>query len=188
MILYIHGFGSSGLGSKAKTLRENLQKELFLAPSLSYVPKLAINTLEQIIQGFQRYEEVKLIGSSLGGFYALYLADKLNLKAVLINPALKAPKDLELGVNKGVNYFDMSHFEFNHEHLESLKSYVVNEPKNKENYLVLVKKGDEVIDYRTSVTLFKDSEGFILEEGGNHAFEDIKKYSAQIEKHFSQKA
>jgi len=51
MIIYIHGFGSHGYGSKAKIFREYFIsiREDFIAPSLSYVPELAIRTLEELI-------------------------------------------------------------------------------------------------------------------------------------------
>ena len=70
MIIYIHGFGGSGQGSKAKLLCEYFKsiEEDFIAPSLSYVPELAISTLQELIESY--HGEVYLIGSSLGGFYA----------------------------------------------------------------------------------------------------------------------
>ena len=76
MILFIHGFSSHGYGSKAKALRAfSIQKgEPFFAPSLSYVPELAMQTLEELLLVC---DDVKLIGSSLGGYYAIYLAEKI---------------------------------------------------------------------------------------------------------------
>ena len=76
MVIYIHGFGGSGLGNKAQIFRQYCKENQidFLAPSLSYVPQLAIQTLEEIIEyHLIKKEKVYLIGSSLGGFYSLYL-------------------------------------------------------------------------------------------------------------------
>ena len=50
MIIYIHGFGSSGEGHKAKQFREYFKDDGFIAPSLSYIPDLAIKTLEELIE------------------------------------------------------------------------------------------------------------------------------------------
>lgn len=99
MILYIHGFGSSGEGGKAKIFREHFRKRgvPFMAPSLSYVPELAIKTLEEIIE---MCEDITLIGSSLGGYYAIYLAEKYGLKTVLINPAVRSSKTLKRAIDK----------------------------------------------------------------------------------------
>ena len=68
MIIYIHGFGGSGEGSKAQAFRKyfNTIGETFIAPSLSYVPELAIKNLEELINSYKG--EVYLIGSSLGGY------------------------------------------------------------------------------------------------------------------------
>ena len=78
MILFIHGFSSHGYGGKAKMLRSYFsdKEEDFIAPSLSYVPELAIQTLEELISVCN---DVKLIGSSLGGYYAMYLAEKYSI-------------------------------------------------------------------------------------------------------------
>ena len=81
MIIFIHGFGSDGHGSKATLLRQYCAEQHipFIAPSLSTIPDLAISTLEELIQQWQPHGEVKLVGSSLGGFYAMYLANKYGL-------------------------------------------------------------------------------------------------------------
>ena len=52
MIIYIHGFSSHGYGGKAKMFRSYFtdKKETFIAPSLSYIPDLAIQTLEELIK------------------------------------------------------------------------------------------------------------------------------------------
>ncbi|NPA28408.1 MAG: esterase, partial [Epsilonproteobacteria bacterium] len=64
MIIYIHGFGGSGEGVKASLFREYFKKrnKRFIAPTLSYTPKLAILTLKELIESFN--EDIYLIGSS----------------------------------------------------------------------------------------------------------------------------
>ncbi|HIP11485.1 MAG TPA: hypothetical protein EYG73_02080 [Arcobacter sp.] len=49
MIIYIHGFGGSGQGSKAKIFREYYKNKSFIAPSLPYVLALAIQTLDELL-------------------------------------------------------------------------------------------------------------------------------------------
>ena len=95
MIIYIHGFASSGFGSKPQKFKEYFEDEI-MTLSLPTIPNLAIDTLEQIIEAFlNKEEDVFLVGSSLGGFYALYLANKYDLKAVLINPAVNPAGSLD---------------------------------------------------------------------------------------------
>ena len=178
MILYIHGFGSSGHGGKASLFREYFEDEV-IVPSLSYVPNLAIDTIEQIIELLlSKDETVGIVGSSLGGYYAIYLANKFNLKAVLINPAIYPYKTLEK-IGNAMNYYDGSTFEVTKEHMQSLKSFEVNEIKNQENFLVLLQTDDEVLDYNDAVEKLPNSD-LVIEEGGNHSFENIESYFRKI--------
>jgi hypothetical protein len=179
MILYIHGFGSSGEGGKSKKFRAyfKAQNIPYIAPSLSYVPELAISTLEELIES---YDEVKLIGSSLGGYYAMYLAEKYGLKAVLINPAMKSTKTLRSAMNKqglAYNYYDGSHFEWRQSHIEMLMQYEVSKPKAA--YLLMLQKEDDILDYTEALDKLPHAQ-LILEEGGSHAFDGIERYFEKI--------
>ena len=178
MILYIHGFSSHGYGSKAKALRAYYRdtEADFIAPSLSYVPELAIQTLEELMEVC---DDVKLIGSSLGGYYAIYLAEKYGVKAALINPAIHPYKTLKRTLGTPPNFYDGSHFEWRESHLEMLGKY---ETKigDQEKYLLLLQKGDEVLDYREAVEKLPGAKQ-IIEEGGDHGFSGIEKHFAQIE-------
>ncbi len=70
-ILFLHGFSSCGKGVKSTTLKGYFGKEEVLAPNLAYAPLDAIAQLEEMLQ----HESIDLlVGSSLGGFYATYLA------------------------------------------------------------------------------------------------------------------
>ncbi|MBL3519280.1 MULTISPECIES: YqiA/YcfP family alpha/beta fold hydrolase [Arcobacteraceae] len=182
MIIYIHGFSSSGFGKKALEFKEYFQDKL-IHISLPTIPFLAINNLEQIIETFLSLnEKVYLIGSSLGGYYALYLANKYNLKAVLINPAIKPLNTLSHyeGVKYIKNYYDNSEFEFTKEHIESLKNYEVPNIQNPKNIMTLLQKGDEVLDYKISKNILKNT-NIIIEDAGNHSFININRYFHIIE-------
>jgi hypothetical protein len=171
MILYVHGFGSSAQGYKAKLFEKHYKKLgiSFFAPNLSYIPNLAIETLSWLCENFQ---DVKLIGSSLGGYYSLYLAKKYNLKAVVINPAVYAYERLEEAVDKNVpSFYDESSFLWTRNHLESLKKYDTKEVD--ESILFLLQTGDKLLDYKDSLKKYKKP-NVLIEEGGSHAFENIE--------------
>ena len=180
MTIYIHGFGSSGQGGKAVQFREYFKSigEPFIAPSLSYVPELAMSTLEELISS---YDDVTLVGSSLGGYYGIYLAEKYALKCVLINPAVQSSKTLKRAVDlAGVakNFYDDSSFSWNASHLDMLTKYAVDDVKNGE-YLLLLQKGDDVLDYREAMVKIPDAV-LILEEGGTHPFSAIERHFVEI--------
>lgn len=168
MFIYIHGFGGSGKGVKSTQFREHFSGHVF-APSLSYVPELAMDTLIQLVESLIDHTDVTLVGSSLGGYYATYLSERYGLKAVLINPSTKPYKTLKKVIGKGHNYFDESQFEWNEGHIAMLKQYdtTVITPSQ---YLVLLQTGDELLDYREAMSKYEGST-IHLAEGGNHSFE-----------------
>ncbi len=182
MIIYIHGFSSHGYGSKAKMLRAYFanKEEDFIAPSLSSVPELAMQTLEELISVCP---DVKLIGSSLGGYYALYLSQKYGLKTVLINPAMYSYKTLSRMLGQAPNFYDGSLFEWRESHLEMLKRYET-EVKDQSQILLMVQKGDDVLDYREAVEKLPDAQ-CIIEEGGDHSFAGIEQHFETMERFLS---
>lgn len=191
MVLYIHGFGSSGKGAKAIKFYEYYKDRDFLAPSLSYIPQLAIDTLEQLIEyALKREEQVYLIGSSLGGYMAIYLSTKYNLKSVLINPSTKPTVTLQKVLGMAHNYHDLSLFEWNEQHLKMLTHYQVKQ-SCVANFLLLLQKGDETIDYQEAKNIFEewgmDAKQMIIEEGGSHAFDNIESKFDQIDHFFGLK-
>ncbi len=188
MTIIIHGFGSAGKGGKAMLFREYFKEQgkPCIAPSLSYVPELAMDTLEQLVESCG--DDVTLIGSSLGGYYAIYLAEKYGLKAVLINPAVYSEKTLKkrlLEVNgMATNYHDGSQYTWNKNHVEMLYKYRVDEVKHGE-YLLLLQTGDDVLDYREAIAKLPKAET-IIEEGGTHPFEGIERHFERISKFFEE--
>lgn len=88
-LLYLHGFNSAHSSHKAQVLQAHLKglgrNAEFFAPDLPHRPAQAIALLESRIR--QMPSKPTLVGSSLGGFYATYLAERHDLRAVLNNPA-----------------------------------------------------------------------------------------------------
>ncbi|HQS65732.1 MAG TPA: YqiA/YcfP family alpha/beta fold hydrolase [Sulfuricurvum sp.] len=176
--IYIHGFGGSGLGVKASLFREQY-RDTIICPSLSYVPALAIDTLKQLIEQMIDHATVTLIGSSLGGYYAIYLAEHYGLKAVLINPSTQPYDTLEKVLGSAYNYHDGSHFEWLGQHTRALREYEVNEI-TPQQYLVLLQTNDELLDYSVAQRKFEEAT-VIVEEGGNHSYENIESKFELIE-------
>jgi len=183
MVIYIHGFGSSGRGGKSLQFRAYFKAQNIpcIAPSLSYVPALAMDTLEQLINSYD--EEITLIGSSLGGFYSIYLAEKYGLKAVLINPAIDSSKTLKRVLNIGdtaKNYYDDSRFTWRESHVDMLLKYRTFEIKNG-NYFLLLQTADDVLDYREALAKLPEAKS-IVEEGGSHPFDNVERHFEAIKK------
>ncbi len=182
MVVYIHGFGSSGFSNKASILKKYFGDDKVFTPSLSTIPELAIDTLNQMLTLLLKTENITLVGSSLGGYYASYFAHKFDIKAILVNPSVYPYKTLaeHLGVNH--SYHDNSDYSFIQAHIDSLKAYEVEEIKGK-NIMVLLQTGDEVLDFNEAKKRYQSAR-VIIEEGGNHSFENFESKMEMI-KEFS---
>lgn len=185
MIIYIHGFGGSGQGSKAKVFREYFRSigEDFIAPSLSYVPHLAIETLEELIESY--HGEVYLIGSSLGGYYATYLSQMKQVKkVVLLNPAVNPSHTLARAIGNAPNFYDESYYKWEENHLGMLEQYICKNINYDNSFLLMLQKGDELLDYNEAVQKY-DGAKQIVEEGGNHSFVGIENQFETIREFFA---
>lgn len=183
MIIYIHGFASSGQGTKARLFREYFKSQgvEFIAPSLSTIPALALDTLEQLIESYiQLNQKVSIMGSSLGGFYSIYLSQKYNLKAVLINPSIFPYDTLSRVPSPMTNFYDGASFEWRQEHYEALREYEVADV-NAENYMLLLQTGDESLDYRHAAQKFENA-SLSIEKGGSHSYEGIERQFKNVKK------
>lgn len=93
-VVYIHGFGSSSQTEKAFAIRDFCadQSAGFLAVDYDTSANFREN-LEKI-QDLLPYDDMIFVGSSLGGCYALHLANITASKCVLINPSLDPTESL----------------------------------------------------------------------------------------------
>jgi predicted esterase YcpF (UPF0227 family) len=142
---------------------------------LSPSPKDAIQEIEEILRT-SSFE--LLIGSSLGGFYATFLAEKYQMKAVLINPSTQPWETLAPYLGWQKRFCDEEVFEFKPIYLEELKT--LQSVPQKGQYLLLLQSGDEVLDYTKAQSLY-NTHKVIVEYGGNHRFENIDDYLSMIE-------
>ncbi|TGG90233.1 esterase [Natronospirillum operosum] len=186
MILYIHGFASSGFGSKARYFRALATERglPFMAPSLPWIPQLAIHTLYDIIDAVGRQQPVHLIGSSLGGYYGLHLAHRYDLKVALINPSVR-PADT-LGDHTGLvtHFHDGSRFEWTASHAQELSRLEVPPaPDLQARTLLLVQQGDATLDYRQALQHLPEATQ-VVEPGGDHGFQGIERHAERILRFF----
>lgn len=174
-IFYFHGFASSADSTKALVFQNFIKKRF---PNVQlHVPNID-NSIEK---SFVQLEDLvnknstnKLfMGSSLGGFYASYFAEKYNSKAVLINPASNPYRGMEMYLGKNINYSTNEEFYLTREDLEVLEEKNVSSINNPSNYLVLVETGDEVIPFKYTLEFYKGC-NFCVVNGGSHSFDSFQ--------------
>ena len=176
MLVYVHGFNSSALSFKAGLVRSRMEAlgraAEFMCPELSHRPAEAIADLERIVKA--RPRDAALIGSSLGGYYATWLAEAFAVRAALVNPAVRPYELLKDAVGPQANLYTGANYEFTRAHLDELRALEVSRI-TPERYLLIVRTGDEVLDYRHAVERYRGSE-MIVEEGGDHGFGDFDRH------------
>lgn len=172
MIIYIHGFNSSAASHKAQVLlkrfKELGREDEIIIPTLSSIPSYAMAELKALLEQ-NISKNIAFVGSSLGGYYATWLADRYDLPAVLINPAVKPYELLGEYLGKNINHYSGEEYELTAEHIEELKELDVEYISKPHRYLVMLQTGDEVLDYSQAFVKFAGSR-MIVEEGGDHSF------------------
>ena len=170
MIVYLHGFNSSPQSAKAQYLKRYLDERgkgaQFVCPQLAHRPDLALGVVEAEMAQ-QSKERITLIGSSLGGFYATWLAEKHDVRAVLINPAIDPHVSLRAYVGPQRAFHGGESYELTEGHLRQWKDLFVNKV-HPEHYLLLVETGDEVLDYREAVRKYRGAK-LVVVQGGDHS-------------------
>lgn len=187
-VLYIHGFLSSPLSAKAQITQAWLQQHRpewrFECPSLSSYPADARATLEAIVHSLT--DEVYLIGSSLGGFWATYLTERYGFPAVLVNPAVSPQRRFTELVGQPLqNYHTGEAFQLREQDLLELEACDTASIQRPERYWLLVQTGDETLDYRHAVERYKVCRQTV-EEGGSHTFDGYEHWLDAIVQFFEQ--
>ena len=180
-ILVIHGFNSSPQSLKAQITKQYIQQNFpcveVICPQLLSNPNAAIEQLSNIIDSDNQCQWY-LTGSSLGGYFATYLADKYNLKAALINPAVKPYELLDDILGEQTNPYTNEVYQVTIEHMQHLKTFEIDKI-NAKNLLVMVQTGDEVLDYQQAVNKYQQSQ-LCVQQGGDHSFINFDKMLPDI--------
>ena len=153
-ILYLHGYDSSSQGSKPQLLRQLYPHNRLLIPDLPLDPLKCMNLSEDALR--KASNDTIIIGASLGGFYAYYLAAKFKKDCLLINPvyqpAMEAKKmlDMEDNLEKKKVILNAANMYLNYaSNLNNLKHPV--------NCFVALGNQDSIIDPQKSSLHFADA-------------------------------
>ncbi|MES2300245.1 MAG: YqiA/YcfP family alpha/beta fold hydrolase [Pseudomonadota bacterium] len=178
MILYLHGFRSSPASFKACVLRarmDALGRGLDLVcPQLPASPQAAMALALSLVDGCAP-QDLCVVGSSLGGYYATWLAERLGCRAVLLNPAVVPALDLEAHVGVSTAYHSDAPFEFKREYIAELGALALPAITRPQRYFLLAASGDEVLDYRDMLAHYQGARLHLI-EGGDHAISDFPQY------------
>lgn len=189
MILYLHGFRSSPDSFKARLMAQAMaerglaDERHWQCPQLPASPKAALDLsmrlAQQQLTGARSPRELTIIGSSLGGHYATWLAEQLDCKAVLLNPAVQAPRDLATQVGQHRMYHSDAPFEFRAEYVDELAATHVSAVTRPERYFLIAATGDEVLDWREMRDRYTGCRQRIV-QGSDHGLSDFARWLPEV--------
>ena len=182
-LLYLHGFNSSPESHKSQLLVAYMTAhgciDALVSPQIPEVPGEAGKFLRQMVDETLIDQDLSVAGSSLGGYYATWLAETYNLPAVLINPSVKPYETLEACLGENKFYFSDKTWTFDESHIQQLRELDMPVIQHPENFLVLLQTGDETLDYRQAAEKFSHSQ-CIIEQGGEHAFAGFENHIQRL--------
>ena len=118
-------------------------------------------------------EHMAVLGSSLGGFYATVVAERIGCPAVLMNPAVDPARDLAGFIGEQTMYHaPEDHFFFRAEYIDELRAMAPAAITNPQRYLAIIAKGDEVLDWREMNARYAATQLRLL-EGSDHGLGDF---------------
>lgn len=184
MIIYLHGFSSAPSSHKATALKEHLAVGDFEIPFYPFEsPDAAVAALTDFIhaRSDECSEPVVLMGSSLGGFYAQYLAATLDVvdALIMINPALAPRFTLTPHTGAHINLVSGEPFVFSELDLLALDKYEVP-AVIKKPVLLLLDEGDEIIDSRIAASRYATTGDVLSCPRGNHRFTHLDEAMPRI--------
>lgn len=182
-LLYLHGFRSSPRSTKAQLVQERIAQRhpgvTLWCPQLPPSPREA---MEMVAQGTANWshERMAVIGSSLGGFYASWVAEQTGCRAAVLNPAVFPARDLAKYIGEHASWHDPQEtFYFRAEYVDELRALAVAAISRPERYYALIAKGDEVLDWREMSAHYQGAHGRLL-EGSNHAITEFADHLDEV--------
>ena len=176
MIVYLHGFGSSGSSAKVDALKAKFGADQVFAPNLPIDPRDVADLIrEKVLDWYgTRKSDDKLVfvGTSLGAFYASFFGHTYDAPAVIVNPSVRPYESLSDKVGKNVNNVTKEEFWVTLAHLDTLKfmrEYLTNNYKGVLIHL-FVAKDDEVIPSYEMLNWYQYTASTHIEETGGHRF------------------
>ena len=182
-ILYLHGFRSSPMSFKARYLSNLFAKRYpeihWTCPQLPPSPLEASELMLDLTANWPANTSA-VIGSSLGGFYAAWLARRSRFKSILINPATDPARDLTRYIGTQTQWQNPGEsFHFKEQYLQELLNLypdpslpVLDRPQSS---LLMASTGDEVLSWHEMVEVHRNAVHYII-QGSDHAMSDFEQH------------
>ena len=181
-LLYLHGFRSSPQSTKARVMAAWVQQH---RPDLTWwcpqLPPSPLEAMQMLFDGIARWPAARtaVIGSSLGGFYATTVVERLGCRAVLLNPAIDPARDLGKYIGETTAWHSDERFFFRPEFIDELRAISPAALTRPERYFAVIAKGDEVLDWREMSARYEGCRIKLL-EASDHALSDFDDHLPEV--------
>ncbi|WED21463.1 esterase YqiA [Vibrio sp. JC009] len=183
LLLYIHGFNSSPLSHKANVMKEYCAEHRpdikVVVPQMPCFPSDARTLLLELIEKYKDDYQIGLVGSSLGGYFSIWLNHLYGFKAVVVNPAVRPYELLKDYLGEQENPYTGEKYLLEDIHVEQLRALDVETIQNCDDFWLLQQEGDEVLDFRQAVEKLQECRQTV-EPDGDHSFIGFERYSEEI--------
>jgi hypothetical protein len=185
-LLYLHGFRSSPQSAKAQqtlaAMRQQYPGVACWCPQLPPSPRQAMDMVAREIAQWPHHS-MAVVGSSLGGFYATWVAERTGCRAVLLNPAVDPARDLAVYIGEQTQWHaPEERFYFLPEYVQELRDLACGLLQNPQRYFCIIAKGDEVLDWHEMHARYQPCKVQLL-EGSNHAITEYATYLPAVLAH-----
>jgi predicted esterase YcpF (UPF0227 family) len=182
-IVYLHGFISSPRSKKAVMLGDYLrnvatEEVAYVVAEMHHRPARAIAQAEAACAGVDR-ADLTLVGSSLGGFYATVLAERLGCRAALLNPAVRPARHFHRYLGPQRNLYTGEEFVLTQEHVDELAAIEPASITRPERYWLFLETGDEVLDYREAAAFYRGALHTVV-RGGDHTLVSFPEHVPEL--------
>lgn len=182
MILYLHGFRSSPNSRKAQCIatlmRAHGLEGDFVCPQLPVSPRAAA-AVALAAARLDCESKLALVGSSLGGYYATWVAERLGCRAALLNPAIRPYEDLKQHLGRQPVFYSTETIDVKPEYLDELLALEVPAITRPERYFLVSATGDRLIDWHTMVERYRGCRQRVI-EGSDHEISDFDRYAGEV--------
>ena len=145
---------------------------VFACPQLPPSPREAMALVDALIRDWPR-DTMAVMGSSLGGFYATWVAQRTGARTALLNPAVDPARDLANHIGEQTCWQDPDeHFFFRREFVDELRELDAGALAHPERLMAVIAKGDEVLDWREMHARYQGCRIKLL-EGSDHGLVDF---------------
>jgi uncharacterized protein len=176
-IVYLHGFNSSPRSVKGRMIARAAAAlpgaPRFHIPDLAHRPAQAMHEVCAWIEALpSEQRDLAFVGSSLGGFYASWLAERFGARAVVVNPAIRPAADLSPFVGRQRNPHTGVEYDVTPAHFFELEALEIERITRPDRYFLLVRTGDELLDWRVATAFYAGAFQYVA-GGGDHGWEDF---------------